>query len=443
MKKIKSLLILGVLLIVGLLSQSQSITYRFNNYHVVPASGPDTLIFDVEAKSNVATTYPVTFTIKINYSVTAFGLSALPVVVQPLELAQPSGYNFNTLAVVIGSSRFGSTFKANPLASPHGGGYQTAYLSNLTTEYKGLVRYKMLITGTGNLGVAFHMTGSSNMTTGQNFILTSGGTASTPYNPVSAANNLLNLPPDPSNLNLMLTEIGDPSNSTTNFVELYNAGTTSIDFATYPWYLNFNESNSIQLTGTLAAGSKYTVAYDNVDFTPNLVSTNVGTGGATNYSLTMYSNYVDGTTRDVYDGSASGFNYTGKHAVRLYNVTSPNPVQTAAEWAITPAENIDMTPGSHLTTLTWSGSTSEWRSKTNWTGSFIPDAGHNVSIPNSGGTIPVVSAGDNATCYGLAIGGSGIGLIIESDEFAGDGSLINYGPTSGTASVKRFLKADR
>jgi hypothetical protein len=443
MKKIKSLLILGAMLLIGFAGLAQSITYRFNNYHVVQATGPDTLIFDVEAKCNVATTYTTTFTIKINFSATAFGNNAVPVVVQQLPLSQPTGYNFNTPATSVNASRFASTFMANRLMAPFSGTYQTAYLSNLGTSYQGVARYKMLITGTGNLGVEFYISGAGSMQTGQNYVLTSGGTTTTNYSAVAADNNLLNLPPDPTNLSLLISEVGDPSNSSTNFVELYNAGASSVNFSVYPWYLNFGGVSSVQLTGTLAAGGKYTVAYDNVDFTPNLVTTLVGTSGATTYLLTIFGNYVGGTPIDIYDAGAPGFNFSGKHAVRLYSIVNPNTTMTSSEWTLSPAQTIDMTPGSHHSTLTWDGvPDSEWRSRNNWAEGFIPDAGHNVSIPNVG-AIPTVSYNDNAYANDLTIDGSGARLIIDSDQANGDGSIITYGTVSGTASVKRFLAADR
>lgn len=444
MKKIKSLLIFGTVLLLGFAGfGQQGITYRFNNMKIAPAAGPDTLIFDVEAKGTTNATYTTGFTIKVFFNSAVFGNNAVPVVVEKLALTQPSGYNIVTMAISSGSNKFQSAFQANKASLPHTGSYQIAYLSNLTNSYQGVVRYKMLINATGDCGIQLHISGAGSMAVGNNYVLTNGATITINYSPVAAENNLLTLPSVP-NLNLLISEVADPSNSSTNFVEIYNAGATTVDFTNhYAWYLNVNGSTGIKLSGTLAAGEKYTVASDAVDFTGTLTNPAVGTGGTSNYLLTTYGNYSNGTAIDVYNGSATGFDFTGKHAVRLYNIASPNPTLTASEWAITPAENIDMTPGSHASTINWNGTSAEWRNKPNWTGSFIPDAGHNVIIPNSGEIIPVISAGDNATCYGLAIGGSGIGLIIESDEFAGDGSLINYGPTSGTASVKRFLKADR
>ncbi len=121
MKKIKTLLILGAILLIGFAGKSQGITYRMNNYMVVPGGTYDTLIFDVEAKGTVGTTYTTTFTIKINFNSAAFGVNAVPVVVQQLALSLPTGYNFNTLVISAGSSRFASTFQANRLNAPFTG----------------------------------------------------------------------------------------------------------------------------------------------------------------------------------------------------------------------------------------------------------------------------------------------------------------------------------
>lgn len=446
MKKIKSLLILGIFLLVGYVSQSQEgITYRFNNFKIAPATGPDTLIFDVEAKGTTNNTYTTTFTIKVDFSTTVFGSGATPVVVEQLALSLPSGYNFNTLITSVDANTFASTFLAFKTMAPHNGSYKTAYLSNLTTTYQGVVRYKMLITGSGDCGIGFFISGAGSMQSGQNYVLVNNASTTIPYNPITADNNLLTLPSNP-NTNLIISEVGDPSNTTTNFVEIYNAGATALDFTNnFAWYLNANGSSSVKLTGTLAAGAVYTVAYDNTDFTPSLVSTIVGTGGSTNYVLSTYGDYATGTAVDTYNGSLAGFDFTGKHAVRIYNITAPNMTMTASEWAISGADNNDMTAGSHRATLNWDGvPSSEWRLKANWAQNFIPDAGHNVSIPNTGETKPVITYGDNAYAYGITIGTPNtVGLIIESDPVLGDGSLITYGTVTGKSSVKRYLGADR
>lgn len=444
MKKIKTLLILSSMLLIGFAVQSQtpSITYRFNNYMVVPGAVNDTLIFDVEAKSNVNTTYTTTFTIKINFNAAVFGTSAIPVSVQQLALSLPTGYNLNTPAASAGPSRFASTFLAYRLMAPHNGTYQTAYLSNLTTTYQGVARYKMLIMAPGNAGIEFVMSGAGSMQSGNNYVLTSGGTITMLYNPITAANNLLTLPSDIYGTSLMISEVGDPSNSSTNFVELYNYGSLAVNLGAYAWNLNVDGSSAIPLTGTVAPGAKFTVGYDAVDFTPSLVSTLVGTGGASSYQLTMFGDYANGgTLTDVYDATVTGYSYTGKHAVRHYNISAGNTTFTGSEWVVSAAENIDMTPGSHGSTLTWDGVPgSEWRAKNNWGEGFIPDAGHNVSIPNVGAD-PVISFGDNAFSHDLNITGGAV-LTIESTP-GNDGSLITYGTVTGSASVQRYLGADR
>jgi hypothetical protein len=293
----------------------------------------------------------------------------------------------------------------------------------------------MLITGTGvPLNIDFYKTGSGSMSANnsQTYVLNSGGTTTTNYTPIS-------FDPTSTNQNLMFSEIADPSNTTTNFVEIYNPGGSVVNFNDYPWYLNAGTS-TVQLTGTIAAGGTYTVAYNNTDFTPNLVSTIVGTGGATLYRLSFYGDYSTGAQVDKYDGSVSGFGYVGKHAVRHYNIVSPNLTPDLTEWVISAAQNVDMTPGSHHSVLNWAGATSaDWHTKTNWGTGFIPDAGHNVSITNVG-TAPIISNGDNAYCHDLSIvSGS---LTVESLP-GSDGSLITYGNVTGNATVQRYLGADR
>jgi hypothetical protein len=286
------------------------------------------------------------------------------------------------------------------------------------------------------------------MTTGQTYYNTATGpTPPIVYVPANCINDLLALPLNP-NVSLLISEIADPSNSSANFVEIYNAGSSSVNFdAFYAWFLNANASTSVQLTGTLAAGATYVIANSAADFmaaypgkTYNLESSVVGTAGNTNYLLSTYGNYTDGTAID----NVSSVDYTGKHAVRMYTVLAPNTTTTASEWVISAAENMDMTPNSHRATVTWDGSANAtWRNLSNWTPEFIPDAAHNVTIPNAGETIPNIVFGNNAYCYNLSIGGSNAGLVIKSDETLGDGSLITYGAVTGTASVERFLDADR
>jgi hypothetical protein len=282
----------------------------------------------------------------------------------------------------------------------------------------------------------------------QFYVLTSGGSTGTAYTPLIYANDLLNLPPTPTVLDLLISELGDPSNSTANFVEIYNAGLYTVDFGVYPWFLSVDDGglSSVQLTGTLDAGESYVIAQQAAEFNTaypgksyDLVSGIVGTVGTSDFYLSIFGEHNDGMPIEAYSS-----NFDGKHAVRHYDVVNPNTSFDASEWVISAAENIDMTPGSHRMDLSWSGSTdSEWRDLSNWATAYIPDAGHNAVIPNAGETIPMISNGDNGYCNDLTIGGSTPGLVIESDTTNGDGSLITYGTVTGDASVQRFLGADR
>ena len=69
---------------------------------------------------------------------------------------------------------------------------------------------------------------------------------------------------------MIITEIADPNNdANARFIELYNAGTTDVDFSEgNGWqidkYLNGSSgvNLSLDLTGTIAAGSFYLIGYD-------------------------------------------------------------------------------------------------------------------------------------------------------------------------------------
>ena len=146
--------------------------------------------------------------------------------------------------------------------------------------------------------------------------------------------DLLTLPSNP-NTSLLFSEIGDPSDLTSNsFVEIYNAGATTVDFTNhYAWYFNVNETTSTKLSGTLAAGAVAVIP--------------ITDAGTSSFLLTTYGDYTTGTDIDLYNGAAAGYDFTGKHAVRHYNITAPNTTFTGSEWVISPAEDIDMTDGSH------------------------------------------------------------------------------------------------
>jgi hypothetical protein len=442
MKKIKIFLIITMAYLSLASFGSDTLYYRFNNYSVIDGSPNDTLIFDLEIRSSTAGTYLVAFQSDIIFNTTVFGSNALPVGITPLAMVGPG------LILPLGPANpTPSSFRYSLAAFPPP--YNPATLSLVPTATWGkLIRYKMLILNNSQpAGIQLNITA---MTNNQKFIKVAGMTT-TKYVPIVAYNNLLTLPTTITNNDLMFSEIADPDGSNGFFVELYNPGDVAVDFSIYPWYITAWDGASytdVKLTGTIGVNDTWVLGADAGWFTgayPGRVADQynaLADGGTTYYYLTTFAPYLTGTLIDKYGGTGS--NYIDKHAVRHYDVTSPNITWTIGEWVISQAGNIDMTPQSHRSTLKWDGNpSSEWRQQNNWAEGYIPDAGHNVAIPNAGETKPLITFGDNAYCDGLAIGGSGIGLIIESTESGGDGSLINYGPTTGTASVKRFLKADR
>jgi hypothetical protein len=434
MKKIK-ILLLSLSLLVTFSIYAADLDVKYTNMKI---SGSN-LVFDIEIKSNVGTTYLGGFEAYINYNTAAFGQSiANNVIVTPIGLTYAPAYsisksNSSTSRLYVNAVNFFPNFFP---------------ASNVLTTYSKVLRISIpIVNANQNAGISSQC---ANMQSGQFYFPTAGGGTSANYTPVNCINDLINLPLSP-NLNLIFSELGDPSNSSANFVEIYNAGTIAVDFSLYSYYLSVNNTNSMLLTGNLAVGGTYVIANNASDFntaypgkTYNLVSSFVGTTGTQQFLLSIFGDYVDGTGFDIYNGTLTGFDFSGKHAVRHFNIVNANMTPTASEWVLSDAQNTDMTPGSHRLALTWDGNpTSDWRSQGNWAAGFIPDAGHNVTIPNAGETKPVIGFGDNAYCHNLAIGGSGVGLYIESDQTNGDGSLITYGTVTGTASVQRFLDADR
>jgi len=410
-------------------------TFKFTNPTILSGT-PDTLQFVVSMKCDVTGTYHTDIVVLLNYNTAAFGTDIafnLKIFVQKVGLTAGQlapGFPYYNILGPNDNTSGRVAFGTEPNL-----GYTPAALNLVPTVFTPFMKVKMVISNNSGLaGISFE---ESLMNDGQYYLLV----ADTPleYGVSDYDNTFATLPLSPSPL--MFSEIGDPSNTTTNFVEIYNAGASTVDFDNhYAWYFNAGTS-SVQLTGTLAAGGKYVIAYDAIDFTPNLVSTIVGIGGTAQYLLSIYGDYATGTAIDVYDGSGTGIDFTG-HAVRHYNTAGPNTTFTAAEWVVSPAEDIDMTPGSHHSVLNWDGvPDSEWRSRLNWAEGFIPDAGHNVSITNVG-VVPVIDIADYGYCHDLAIA-SGAGLTILSDEIDGDGSIITYGSVTGTATVQRFLGADR
>lgn len=404
MKKIYVLSLIALMSLSLATSASDTLFYRFNNYYIVEGTPFDTLIFETEIRSSTPGTYLSSFQIDMLYNVNVFGDSIVPVQVTDLDMVGPGlfvGVGPNVSAA--NHFRYGRA----PLFPP----YDPLFFAQVPVNSWGkLVRFKMLVIDNSQAaGIQFKISSMANV---QRFV-TQPAQTMLYYGPVIASNSLLTLPSTPTNLDLMLSELGDPSDSNADFVEIYNAGSEAIDFSLYPWFLTAFDGNSyqhIQMSGSLNAGQTYVVAGPSFAAAYPGKSADQAAGfiegnGTISYFLSLFGPYNDGIFTDKYDGSA--LSYTGKHAVRPFLVISPSTSFTASEWNVLPATTMEMTPGSHRTTIDWDGSFNNvWSDTANWTPSFVPDAGHNANVPDNLGPLPVITSGTNAKVHNLNIDGS-------------------------------------
>jgi hypothetical protein len=211
-------------------------------------------------------------------------------------------------------------------------------------------------------------------------------------------------------IDLFISEVADPRDSTlAKFVEIYNSGSSAINFNTTPVYLcrqsNGGSMSSVRLTGSIAPGSTHVTGYvlSTADtlrffrafgFIPNQYSGYVSGNGNDGYFLYYGGPHTSGYLFDSYgvmnqDGTGKAWEYTDKKAVRKRSVLVPNPAWSAIEWDIPSTFSMakDMTPGYHSGDNTWQGNvSSNWNAKgSNWNSpyGFIPDASSNVIIPNT------------------------------------------------------------
>ena len=160
---------------------------------------------------------------------------------------------------------------------------------------------------------------------------------------------------------VFITEIADPNNNANaRFIELYNAGTTDVDFTEgNGWqidkYLNDNSgvNLSLDLTGTIAAGSFYLIGYDVVSgsfqtvygFAPDqLDNISNGVAGSNGDDDLVLVNGAD-TIVDFYgvydlqgdtntDNSGTCAEYEDGRAERLTSVTTGSTTFNEAEWNV-------------------------------------------------------------------------------------------------------------
>lgn len=256
--------------------------------------------------------------------------------------------------------------------------------------------------------------------TGNNINYKTDGTVPTAYDTTNSNDTTVF-----SVYNLIISEVADPSdNYEARYVELYNAGTQSIDFDTSTWYLcrqaNGGSSSwgDIELTGTIQAGDTYTIAYSSSGFNsaygfdPDKTSGYISGNGDDGYFLYHNGNHETGTLIDAYgvidqDGSGEAWEYLDKKAVRIFSDTAASDTWNENDWVIYPTTPTQgMTPDWHHKTIEWTGATSsEWDNAANWqyngsSSPYAPDAGSNNVITSQGNSPEINS---NTICGKIVI----------------------------------------
>jgi hypothetical protein len=168
---------------------------------------------------------------------------------------------------------------------------------------------------------------------------------------------------------LLLSEIADPAGTGGHlyrFVELYNAGTNTIDLAAGGWTLSMQDNGDsgdwrdAALTGSIGPAGTYVIANTSSNFLtaygfePDQADATVVDGnGRDTYALFYGGDHSSGTLIDIYgeihvDGTNSLWSYEDDRAERNHPVMEPNPVWTASEWTLfVNAATNAMTPGIH------------------------------------------------------------------------------------------------
>jgi hypothetical protein len=221
---------------------------------------------------------------------------------------------------------------------------------------------------------------------------------------------------------LLISEVAHPYGSTNaQFVELYNAGGSDIDFGTETYYLSKQTNGStwsdVQLdtTKTISAAGCYVIAYSSSSFTVAFSVTADQTSGSVvhingNDPIFLYKggDHTTGALVDIYgemntDGENTDWYYEKSQGLRKRSVSEPVNVWSSAEWVILDtADKAYFTPGYHRLSLSWLGSVSnDFHDKSNWSPSNCgPDASFDLTVNSSANDV-VVGKG---ACNDLTIG---------------------------------------
>lgn len=201
---------------------------------------------------------------------------------------------------------------------------------------------------------------------------------------------------------IIISEIAHTSNSSYNFIELYNPTNTAINLSNQSYYLSRIQSNGLNevaLTGTIPAKGTYvcSIPYSwfiiywklflwEYGIDPDQQNSAWAINGSTNFAIYKNGNSQSGTLIDIYgelnsDDVENEWDYINSHAVRKRIVASPNSVWTASEWLIKEASMDQYSPGQHAADIYSNSDISSWNTRGNWSGrGYVPDASTVVTI---------------------------------------------------------------
>ncbi len=161
---------------------------------------------------------------------------------------------------------------------------------------------------------------------------------------------------------LFISELADPLDDYSGrFIELYNAGTETIDFSTATFYLS-RQSNGgtswgeLQLIGSVAAGKTFVIGGSSFEsvygFAPDQETGILIGNGDDAYSLFTGGDHTSGTLHDIFgvidqDGTGESWEYEDSRALRMEAVAAPSSTWIEAEWVISSANTTDCDPGTH------------------------------------------------------------------------------------------------
>jgi hypothetical protein len=385
-------------------------------------------------------------------------------------------FNSNDFTIDVDATQF--TFNQQPtdvnvdaIMSPAVVIYYTDANGNIDEDENGSgSTVTMSTSGTFSGSATTEVNAASGIATFSNLIFSSEGTNETITAADTDGGEISNLESSTFNITevpkVIISEVTDPNDVyQARFVELFNLGSSEIDFDSETWYIcrqtNGGNWEDKQLTGTIYPNTTYIAANSNDNINDDF-GTNFGFmadydfGGSSGngddgYFLYKGGDHSTGTLIDAYgvidqDGTGEDWEYEDSKAVRKTSVTTPNTTWTASEWDITSANVADCDPGTYSTFITWNGaSTTDWGTTSNWVGGSVPGTGNGIRIPITRSTNYPSVSGDATTpseCNNLTIQSSASLTIPAAKALTVNGDLDNDGTftiestSSGTGSLK-------